>query len=953
MPETNESQFADALFSASPNAYVVMNADLVIVTANKSYLRLTGRQLDEIVGKEMFEAFPPEGPEGKQLRDSLEYAAREGLTDYLPVISYPVARADGTIEHRHWSATHVPILDAAGDVAFVLQHTEDITELHRLRERDPDQGKASNVLARANAAGNTARILAAERHYLRELFDKAPSFMAVLSGPEHIFAITNAAYLQLIGHRDVIGKTVREGLPEIAGQGLLEILDEVYQKGERFIGNGLAILLQQQPDQAPVERFLDFIYQPIRDEGGEVVGIFVQGHDVTDQKIAEIRASASETKFRDLAQTIPNHVWTALPDGNLDWFNDQVYTYSGAERGTLDGMGWVKLVHLDDVEAAGERWEAARRDLEPYQVEFRLKRADGQYRWYIARATPILGPDGEVQRWIGTNTDIHEQKVLGAELAALNANLEARVEARTAELMHAEEALRQSQKMEAIGNLAGGIAHDFNNLLQVISGNLHLLQKTVAHDQVGSTRLGFALEAVTRGAQLSSQLLAFGRRQPLAPKAVNLGRLVRSMDDLLRRALGEAIEVETLIAGGLWNTLADESNVQNAILNLAINARDAMQGRGKLTIEAGNAFLDDHYARTHAEVVPGQYVMIAVSDTGSGMSPEIMEKVFEPFFTTKPEGRGTGLGLSMIYGFVKQTGGHIKLYSEVGAGTTVRIYLPRSDLAEELPTQAHQTARGGTEMVLVAEDDPRVRETTVALLTELGYQVVAAKDADAALTIVESGLAIDLLFTDVVMPGKLKSTELVKRARQILPNIAVLYTSGYTENSIVHGGRLDAGVDLLSKPYTTDALALKLREVIEERARKGGTDRVMAEAAERSGQGKRLSVLVCEDEYLILMNTVHMLADLGHDVTEASNGSKALAALEKMSCDVIVIDVGLPDMTGVELARKARELHPSIGIVFATGHARIDGKETIEGALAITKPYSEADLKAAIGQLQR
>jgi signal transduction histidine kinase/DNA-binding response OmpR family regulator len=613
----------------------------------------------------------------------------------------------------------------------------------------------------------------------------------------------------------------------------------------------------------------------------------------------------------------------------------------------------VKLVHLDDVEAAGERWEAARRDLEPYQVEFRLKRADGQYRWYIARATPILGPDGEVQRWIGTNTDIHEQKVLGAELAALNANLEARVEARTAELMHAEEALRQSQKMEAIGNLAGGIAHDFNNLLQVISGNLHLLQKTVAHDQVGSTRLGFALEAVTRGAQLSSQLLAFGRRQPLAPKAVNLGRLVRSMDDLLRRALGEAIEVETLIAGGLWNTLADESNVQNAILNLAINARDAMQGRGKLTIEAGNAFLDDHYARTHAEVVPGQYVMIAVSDTGSGMSPEIMEKVFEPFFTTKPEGRGTGLGLSMIYGFVKQTGGHIKLYSEVGAGTTVRIYLPRSDLAEELPTQAHQTARGGTEMVLVAEDDPRVRETTVALLTELGYQVVAAKDADAALTIVESGLAIDLLFTDVVMPGKLKSTELVKRARQILPNIAVLYTSGYTENSIVHGGRLDAGVDLLSKPYTTDALALKLREVIEERARKGGTDRVMAEAAERSGQGKRLSVLVCEDEYLILMNTVHMLADLGHDVTEASNGSKALAALEKMSCDVIVIDVGLPDMTGVELARKARELHPSIGVVFATGHARIDGKETIEGALAITKPYSEADLKAAIGQLQR
>ncbi|MGV3651042.1 MAG: response regulator, partial [Devosia sp.] len=471
----------------------------------------------------------------------------------------------------------------------------------------------------------------------------------------------------------------------------------------------------------------------------------------------------------------------------------------------------------------------------------------------------------------------------------------------------------------------------------------------VAHDGTASTRLGHALEAVQRGAQLSSQVLAFGRRQPLAPKSLNVGRLLRSMDDMLRRSLGEAIEVETLIAGGLWNTLVDEGNVQNAILNLAINARDAMQGRGKLTIEAGNAFLDDHYARAHADVTPGQYVMIAVTDSGSGIPAEILDKVFEPFFTTKPEGRGTGLGLSMIYGFVKQSGGHIKIYSEVGSGTTVRLYLPRSDRPEDHKPITGQTARGGTELVLVAEDDPRVRETTVALLTELGYQVVSAKDADAALAIVESGLAIDLLFTDVVMPGKLKSTEMAKRAKQVRPGLAVLYTSGYTENSIVHGGRLDPGVHLLSKPYSSDALALKVREVIDaEKTLNPPTEPTTAAKAEAPTDRRTLSVLVCEDEFLILANTSQMLADIGHTVAEAANGAEALEHLGGGAFDAMVIDVGLPDMSGVDLARRARALRPDIAIVFASGHASVPGMEGIAGAHAVTKPYQMAELDAAL-----
>ncbi|MBQ1762313.1 MAG: response regulator, partial [Aquincola sp.] len=385
----------------------------------------------------------------------------------------------------------------------------------------------------------------------------------------------------------------------------------------------------------------------------------------------------------------------------------------------------------------------------------------------------------------------------------------------SAEREAAQEALRHAQRMESLGALTGGVAHDFNNLLQVVSGNLQLLSRYVGSDARAQERVQKALAGVARGAKLASQLLAFGRRQPLEPKVVNLGRLMREMDDMLRRALGEEIALETVVSGGLWNTFIDPGQVENAVLNLAINARDAMGGAGRLTLEAGNAMLDDDYARMHPEVQPGHYVMLAVTDTGSGIAPELIDRVFEPFFSTKPEGKGTGLGLSMVYGFVKQSGGHVKLYSEVGEGTTVRLYLPRAHAGEDLPTGPADTeSQGGHETVLVVEDDDEVRDTVVSLLTELGYRVLKARDAASALSVIDSGTAIDLLFTDVVMPGPLRSPELARRARERLPGIAVLFTSGYTENAIVHNGRLDVGVDLLSKPYTAEALARKVRQVL-------------------------------------------------------------------------------------------------------------------------------------------
>ena len=409
-----------------------------------------------------------------------------------------------------------------------------------------------------------------------------------------------------------------------------------------------------------------------------------------------------------------------------------------------------------------------------------------------------------------------ERRRAEQDLRTLASSLELQVEARTAELRESEASLRQSQKMEAVGQLTGGVAHDFNNLLQVISGNLQLLGRDIADNAKAQRRVDNASAAVERGAKLASQLLAFGRRQALEPKVINIGRLVTGMDELLRRSLGEAVEIETVVSGGLWNTLIDPTQVENALLNLAINARDAMRDTGKLTIEVGNAHLDDAYARTHDDVTPGQYVVLAVTDTGTGMPPGVLARVFEPFFSTKPEGHGTGLGLSMVYGFVKQSKGHVKIYSEVGQGTTIRLYLPRADRSEDVIAPADDTPIvGGTETILIAEDDAGVRAVAVDLLTELGYRVLTAHDAASALAIVESGVAIDLLFTDVVMPGPLKSPELARRARELLPKLVVLFTSGYTENAIVHGGRLDAGVELLPKPYMRESLAHKIRRVLE------------------------------------------------------------------------------------------------------------------------------------------
>ena len=460
--------------------------------------------------------------------------------------------------------------------------------------------------------------------------------------------------------------------------------------------------------------------------------------------------------------------------------------------------------------------------------------------------------------------------------------------------------------------------------------------------------------ACPRGSKLASQLLAFGRRQPLAPKVVNLGRFIRGLDDLLRRALGDGVGIETVISGGLWNTLVDPSQVENALLNLAINARDAMNGHGKLTIEAGNAALTDDYVAHHADVRPGQYVMLAVTDTGCGMTPEVMEQVFEPFFTTKPEGQGTGLGLSMVYGFVKQSDGHIKIYSEPDHGTTIRIYLPRVQGAEDVATETDPgPVVGGTETVLVVEDDEEVRATVVDLLSDLGYRVLKARDAQSALAIVESGTHIDLIFTDVVMPGPVRSPELARQARIRLPDVAVLFTSGYTDNAIVHGGRLDQGIELLSKPYTREAMARKLRHVLRNQQQRGSgpeSRKRPAKPGERS-RPRRLNILFVEDDELIRMTTAETLTGLGHVVYEAGDARTALRILDERDVDVLMTDLGLPGMSGSRLAAEARLRRPELKVIFATGAdgaPASDDASLTDGVIMLQKPYDTVALDTVL-----
>ena len=786
------------------------------------------------------------------------------------------------------------------------------------------------------------------------------------------------------------------------------------------------------------------------DERGQPVKWYGSCEDIDEHWQARNALLDSEAQFRSLASTMPNQAWLAHGSGATYWVNEQVCEYTGQSLKSLVSSGFRHCVHPDDLHATQKSWEHAVATAGAYEYEFRMRRADGQYRWFLARALPLIDEAGTVLRWVGTNTDVQEQKNVLEKMAYLNSSLEVEMANRTADrdrmwrlstdimlvadlagmiiavnpawskilerpeieslgmdfislvhpddrmaalqdlsrlahgaptlrmenryrrrdggyrwiswtavpaqkLIHAigrdvtdekearlalvrsEQALLQAQKLESIGKLTGGVAHDFNNVLQIISGNLQLLKLTVADSPQAAQRLDSAASAVERGAKLSSQLLAFARRQPLKPLVTDLGHLLRRMHELIRRALGEDIAEETFISDGLWHTLVDPNQMENVLLNMAINARDAMDKGGRLTFTLSNVTLDAEYASLHADVLEGQYVLLTITDTGHGMARDVIDQIFEPFFTTKREGEGTGLGLSMAYGFIRQSAGHIKVHSAPGAGTTFKIYLPRSlEKLAEPPPGLSGPVLGGSETILVVEDDAPVQHTVVDMLRGLGYEVLHADDGASALALLGTGVAVDLLFTDVVMPGPVSSKELAQQARLLLPELAVLFTSGYTHNAIMQGGRLDPGVELLSKPYRREDLARRLRHLLADRRLVGAPD----------PSGRR--ILLVEDNDDAREMTTEMLNMLGHTVHGVASAEAAMPLLAMPGLDVLVTDISLPTMSGLELARHARAHWPRLDVVFASGHDW--GASLMQDASArfLRKPFSLEELATAL-----
>lgn len=711
----------ESLFRLSPNAYVLLDRDLVILDANAAYLTLTGRKLTDIQGQRLHEAFAadPLSPEMTRVQELLDSFARvlsRKAVDTLPVIRYSIARQTprGPVyEDRYWSATHTPILDEQGEVVAILQHTSDITELQAMKDSlsqaaaglQPLQQLEQSVMSRA-------RLLQSEGEQLRRLFAQAPGFVCFLRGPDHVYELVNDAYRQVTGHRQLLGKTVREGLPEIEGQALIGLLDEVYRTGQPYVGKRVSLFLRRHPGKEPQEAILDFVLQPIVENDGGVIGIFVQGQDVTEQQ----RNEAELQRYRD---------------------------------------------HLEE----------------------------------LVRERTLALQQSEAERQV------------------------------------AEQALQQAQRLEAVGKLTGGIAHDFNNMLQIIGGNLQLLRRGLGSDQTAARRLDSAVSGVEKGARLASQLLAFASRQPLLPRQVHLPELLEQMHELLNGALGSAVQLELEVLGEPWPVFADVGNLQSVVLNLASNARDAMAGSGRVVLRLENRQLGEDAPGNSR----GDYVLLSVIDEGGGMSDDVRARAFEPFFTTKQDSNASGLGLSMVYGFVKQSGGFVTLESGERGGTAVHVHLPRcvddgqrqgagGDLSAG-PAKAvagdpqpddvveNPAADDASLKILFVEDDPTLRMLTGEVMMELGHQVVASETAEEALEALGQQ-PFDVLLTDVGLAG-MSGIDLAREASARHPRLSLVIASGYAVNAS------DVGLDQLRtmlKPYDIHQVRELLDGIRAERA---------------------------------------------------------------------------------------------------------------------------------------
>src|SRR5450631_1020502 len=634
------------------------------------------------------------------------------------------------------------------------------------------------------------------------------------------------------------------------------------------------------------------------------------------------RLEETERRFRLLVESVTDYaIYMLDSNGSVVNWNAGAQRIKGYEREDIIGRHFSTFYTADErVAEIPAKALAIAAATGKYEAEGWRVRKDGSTFWAGVVINAIKSQDGELIGFAKITRDLTERRA-------------------------ADERARQAQKMEGIGQLTGGVAHDFNNLLTIIIGNLETLQRNLDTVPLPVERLKRSASNAMRGSRraesLTQRLLAFSRQTPLAPKPVDIGRLVGGLSDLLRRTLGEQVTVETVLGGGLWRANVDPNQLEVAIINLAVNARDAMPGGGKLTLETANVYLDDNYAASQVEVLPGQYVMVAVTDSGVGMTPEVIARAFDPFFTTKDVGHGTGLGLSQVYGFAKQSGGHVKIYSELGDGTTIKLYFPRVHAAvsdrksDAAPAVAHGSA---SETILVVEDDTDVRSYGCDSLRDLGYDVIEANDGHAALKLLDSHPHIKVLFTDIGLPGGMNGRQLADEARRRRPQLKVLFTTGYARNAIVHDGRLDPGVELITKPYTQAVLSTKLRDIID-----------FSEGPSR--------ILLVEDEPLIQMLAVEFLEDAGLKVDTAGTAREALNKLALIAgrFAAVVVDIGLPDRAGDDLIREIRSMHSSLPIIVASGQGAKDVRELFRDEKQIAfvgKPYLANDLYVALRELR-
>ncbi|MEH2509380.1 PAS domain S-box-containing protein [Nitrobacteraceae bacterium AZCC 1564] len=818
----------------------------------------------------------------------------------------PVTR-HGRLEQVYWTYSYSPI-DADGEVGGVLVICRDVTKEYTaslaLREREVE-------LTRVQQIGRIGGLEVDLRDGFRNR--RSPEYIAIHGLTPDAVNETHEDWLRRVHPEDRVAaeKQFRDAVKG-------DVHD--YTSTYRII----------RPSDGQV-RWISVKAIIERDANGEPLRLVGAHTDVTEQVMAEKALRESEQEFRTLADAVPHHVWTAKPDGMATWFNPRVYEYVGAAVGDLDGRKWVKIIHPDDLSITLAAWTRALEIGETYEVEFRLRRKDGVYRWFLGRAVPARDELGRIIRWIGTSTDVHDQKTISAELEALNTTLAERVQEKTRErdriwnvsrdlllvadldgtprsvnpawtktlgwteqellrdgrpdwlehpddrekamaeldnlnqgrptirfenrlrhrdgsyrwfswtavpdagqiyavardvtdvrasaerLKTTEEALRQSQKMEAVGQLTGGIAHDFNNLLTGIIGSLDLMQAKLSKGKTDNVEryIGAAMTSANRAAALTHRLLAFARRQPLSPEPVDANQLIASLEDLLRRTIGEGINLEIVPLGKLWSILCDPNQLESGLLNLAINARDAMPEGGRLTIKTKNVRLDG-VLESNPALSPGDYICIDVIDTGAGMTDDVVARAFDPFFTTKPIGQGTGLGLSMIYGFARQSNGHITIDSTPGHGTSVKIYLPRHvgdavDDAVFLGAIGEHQASGET--VLVVEDEPVVRSVILEMLEEQGYRTMEAVDGPSGLHILGRDERIDLLVTDVGLPG-MNGRELGDQARELRPGLKILFITGYADNVAMARGFLKPGMDMMTKPFDGENFLQHVKEMI-------------------------------------------------------------------------------------------------------------------------------------------